>query len=207
MDKLIHELHTAFDFINEAHYNNELIPPIITVQANPNKKKIIYGWCSCLPRWIRKINEIDQHFYEINITSNRLDSPYEEVIETLIHEVVHLANNQHNIEDCNSHSQKHNEHFKTEAERIGLIVEKAGRTGYSQTSLSDNLLAEIQEMGLDEEAFNIKRIEEFKDAKLKPRKPTFKYKCPKCSKELKSIEEKLIVKCMDCDCEYIKISK
>ncbi len=206
MDKIIHELHKAFDYFNETKFNNELISPVITIQQNKNKKKMILGWCSRIPRYIRKINNKEQNFYEINITCDFLNRPYEEILETLIHETVHLANSQKGLEDCSSRGN-HNEIFKNEAERVGLLVEKAPRIGWSITKLSDSLLKEIQEMDIDRSAFDIYMIEEHKEKK--PRQPTvrYKYRCKNCHREVVSKEDGLVIICKHCEEEFVQLNK
>lgn len=210
MYKLIRELHKVFDYINKTKYNNQLIEPVITVQKNENKKKIIWGHCTCLPIWVKKVNDKEQNFYEINITHQSLSRPYEETIGTLIHEIAHMANlSLKNIKDTNPRSQKHSEAFKTEAEKLGLIVENAGRTGWSQTSVSESLLDEIHnKMDLDVSAFAIYLMDEYKETKApKPRRVVHKYKCKCCGKEIKSVEEELHCICSECEEEYEKVSK
>lgn len=39
------------------------------------------------------------------------------------------------------------------------------------------------------------------------RKPTYKYECPKCKKQVTSKEEDLHISCVDCELEYEKVEK
>ena len=207
MDKLIKELHKVFNYFNETKYNNELIEPTITIQKNPNKKKSILGWCSKMERWTRKENDKERTFYEINICADMLKRHYEEIIETLLHEICHLYHGQHKIDDVSSRGN-HNENFKKEAERIGLLVEKAPRIGWSVTSLSESLLNEIHNMDIDKSAFEIYMIEDIKETKpRKPRQSKHKYKCPSCGKEIESKEEGLVIQCVNCECKFEEIIK
>jgi len=207
MDKIIRELHKAFNHFNETKFNNELIEPIITIQSRPKTKKgNILGWCSCYPWWLEKHEDKEVYKYEINLTIENINRPYEQLIHTLLHECCHLSNSLKGINDCSSRGN-HNENFKKEAERIGLIVEKAPRIGWSVTSLSESLLKEVQELDIDKSVFCLSKV--VKPKEDKPRKPIlrYKYKCPSCGKELIGKDENISIECIDCRVEFVQVSK
>lgn len=161
------------------------------------------GWCSSLPIFIKKENDKERNYYDITITQDSLSRPYEETIGTLVHEIAHMYLSTQGIEHCTKR-QKHLEAFKVESERLGLIVEDAGKTGQSQTTVSETLLDEIHnKMGLDVSAFDIHLIDDYKEKKpSKPRKPVHKYKC-NCGKEIKATDDNLICTCGDCESEFV----
>lgn len=207
MDKIIRELHKAFDHFNETKFNDELIEPIITIQSQPKGKKgSILGWASVFPWWKETHDSKEIYKYEINMTVEYLNRTYEELICTFLHEMVHISNSQKSINDCSSKGN-HNENFKKEAERIGLIVEKAPRIGWSVTTLSEGLLKEVQELDIDKSVFCLSKV--VKPKEDKPRKPIvkFKYKCPSCGKELTGKDENISIECIDCRVEFIQVSK
>lgn len=104
---VIDKLENLFSKFNEKFYNGELQTPIITV--SPDTTKGAYGWCTAWKAWSNKQPEQkktvdlaamskedlenlkkDEGFYEINICAEHLARPFEQVAETLLHEMVHL---------------------------------------------------------------------------------------------------------------------
>lgn len=207
MDKIIFQLHKAFDFINHKHYDNKLISPIITVQQDIKHKEYL-GWCSGVPMWTFKSDIIENKHFEINITPQLLgETDYKEIIEIMYHETVHLSNSQKGIDDCSSRGN-HKEPFKIEAERLGLIVDNVPRQGWCQTSLSEKLIQEIDEMELDISVFNLKPIIFKEKEKIsKPRDPVFKYVCSHCGTEIKSKRDELQIMCEHCKTRFTRIDK
>ena len=60
------------------------------------------------------------------------------VLETLVHEMAHLANHVAGIKYCHSATQYHNKKFKVKAEEFGLTVVKT-RKGWAETDLTSEL--------------------------------------------------------------------
>lgn len=104
---VIEKLENLFSKFNEKFYNNELQTPIITV--SPDTTKGAYGWCTAWKAWSnteqKKVVDFaeiskkelealkkEDGFYEINICAEHLARPFEQVAETLLHEMVHLYN-------------------------------------------------------------------------------------------------------------------
>jgi hypothetical protein len=205
MQNLITNLYSAYNQLNEKLFSNELPEVIITIQSSPKtKNKIIYGWASKMPCWSYKGDKGEEIFkYELNIVAEQLCRPYSEVIATLIHEMCHIYNSQRGIEDCSSRGN-HKTEFKEVAERVGLLVEKRHRTGWSQTMLSDNLLETVNNLNVDKSSFRLYKTDIEKPKKSRTTTPTYKYICPKCGKEIKSKESNLAVLCQDCDVQYEK---
>lgn len=111
---VIEKLENLFSKFNEKFYNNELQTPIITV--SPDTTKGAYGWCTAWKAWTigeqKKVADLstltkedleamkkDDGFYEINICAEHLARPFEQVAETLLHEMVHLYNLQIGVQD------------------------------------------------------------------------------------------------------------
>lgn len=113
---VIEKLENLFSKFNEKFYNGELQTPIITV--SPDTTKGAYGWCTAWKAWSNKQPEQkktvdlatmskedlenlkkDEGFYEINICAEHLARPFEQVAETLLHEMVHLYNLQIGVQD------------------------------------------------------------------------------------------------------------
>jgi len=123
--------------------------PIITIQTKGRQKQAL-GW-----HWTDKWEIGKKSISEINICAEDLNK---NPIETLIHEMAHHANSCDKIEDCNN-SGYHNKAFKTKAESYGLNVEKLGRHGWANTSLSDKLKGILNTLKIDYKVFELYRKE------------------------------------------------
>lgn len=132
-------LEKIFRALNEDSFGGGVEEPIITIQSTPGA----YGHCSVHKTWKRK----DSERHELNISANYLQRPIEEVVATMIHEMVHLWNIQHGIQDCSRGNTYHNRKFKEEAEKHMLRIEKHDKYGWTITLVTDELLEYILEKG------------------------------------------------------------
>ena len=124
-DKLVE----AFEFFN-AELDTQLDNPVFTLIPNRGRQSY-YGWY-----WQGRWKDGKKTLPEINITADTLKRSVEEICETIIHEMVHYANNVANVVDCNG-NQYHNKHFKHKAEMFGLKVDKVKNKGYARTALDE----------------------------------------------------------------------
>jgi hypothetical protein len=124
-DKLVE----AFEFFN-AELDAQLDNPVFTLIPNRGRQSY-YGWY-----WQGRWKDGRKTLPEINITADTLKRSVEEICETIIHEMVHYANNVAGVVDCNA-NQYHNKHFKCKAESFGLKVERVKNKGYARTSLDE----------------------------------------------------------------------
>lgn len=128
---VIEKLENLFSKFNEKFYNGELQTPVITV--SPDTTKGAYGWCTAWKAWSvgeqKKVTDLatltkealeamkkDDGFYEINICAEHLARPFEQVAETLLHEMVHLYNLQIGVQDTSRGGTYHNKKYKEAAE-------------------------------------------------------------------------------------------
>lgn len=125
-------LNKLFDMLNEDFFSGELERPVITIQSTPRA----YGHFTLYDAWSVK----GEGTKEINIGAGTLDRPIEEIISTLVHEMVHYLNCLRNIQDCSRGGTYHNRFFKEAAEAHGLHVAKSEKYGWSITSPSDLLI-------------------------------------------------------------------
>ncbi|MGN0488206.1 MAG: SprT-like family protein [Ruminococcus sp.] len=133
MSRLTGELEKAFRLINEELFDNELPTPIITVIPTPRA----YAHYVPYDIWSAK----DGAKREINIASGTLDRPIENIIASLVHEMVHMYNDVIlNVSDTSNKGVYHNKQFKKEAEAHGLIVTRSEKYGYSHTEPSDTII-------------------------------------------------------------------
>jgi len=120
--KTILELEKIFNLLNKEFFDDKLIKPFILVQSK--KKKNTLGTCSVNPIWEKKDKKDDKR-YEITLSAEYLNRPVEEILATLLHEMVHLYCSLNNIKDTSNNYVYHNKRFKEEAECRGLIITKA----------------------------------------------------------------------------------
>ena len=152
-DKLVE----AFEFFN-AELDTQLDNPVFTLIPNRGRQSY-YGWY-----WQGRWKDGKKTLPEINITADTLKRSVEEICETLIHEMVHYANNVADVVDCNN-NQYHNKHFKKKAEEFGLKVEKVKNKGYARTSLDEkaaNLVKKYKNKYCkgDKNPFHVYRVSE-----------------------------------------------
>lgn len=91
-----------FDLSNEHFYKNELTRPAITV--SPDGGRGAYGWCSINEIW----NASGEKYREINLCAEYLGRPIFELAATLLHEMAHLCNLVHDIQDVSNNGYYHN---------------------------------------------------------------------------------------------------
>jgi hypothetical protein len=204
MYKQIEVLYSIFIKLNKQKFENKLPIPIITIQSHKVQKQIkgsaIMGWCSVHPIWQQENNTQ----YEINLTAEFVNRNIYEIVETLLHEMVHLYNASRGVADC-SKKQFHNENFKDVAESVGLIVNKVKQHGYSDTRLSEELIKEVNSWDdINKGIFNIARIDAQQEKTGSERKKKIKMMCPVCKRTVFTEYEDLEINCMECGCEFKK---
>ena len=104
---VIGELESLFSKFNEKFYNNELQTPRYHGKPGHNKRCLwvvyrlegVEHWrtekvadLAALTKEALEAMKKDDGFYEINICAEHLARPFEQVAETLLHEMVHLYN-------------------------------------------------------------------------------------------------------------------
>lgn len=197
LEKIYRQLNTDF-------FGGELEDCVITVQSTPRA----YGHVTCSKVWKRK----DNNSYELNIGAGTLARPIENVVATMLHEMVHVYNLMNDIQDCSRGNTYHNKRFKEKAESVGLIIEYDSRIGWSITSPSDDLILYICEQGWSDILMNRQEGLSYltggsnggsssgaSPRPTSPRKPssTRKYICPKCGMSVRATRDVRIM-CIDC---------
>lgn len=167
-------LYKAFDLFNEHYFDNELPPCMITLQKKrPNNN----GSFMAEPTWFN--TQFDDETYEININPINMNRDPEEILETLLHEIVHYYCTLNNIKDVKSGGE-HTIEYKNVCESHGLNCELDEDKGYNQTSLNDESIELVKDL-----------IEEYKDdfvymyvPKKEVKKSQFKFICPQCGAKI-----------------------
>lgn len=194
-------LNKVYDLLNEDFFEGALSRPTITIQSSPKA----YGHFSLREdTWISK-NGVS---HEINIGAGTLARPIEEVVATLLHEMVHYHNYQNGVQDCSRGNTYHNRRFRDAAEERGLIVQHHERYGWSVTSPGDRILEFVLENDLSDILINRNEFTGFQitgigthsgtHTPLPPQKSsTRKYVCPCCGNSVRAT--KIVnIACMDC---------
>lgn len=194
-------LNKIFDMLNATFFEGALARPTITIQSTPRA----YGHFSLREdTWVSKLGGT----HEINVGAGTLARPIEEVVATLLHEMVHYHNFVCGVQDCSRGNTYHNRKFKEAAEAHGLVVERSERYGWSRTSPSEALLDFVLDNGLTDILLNRNEGSGFQMTGTGAHSgsafgttktsSTRKYICPCCGMSIRATKEVRIA-CMDCD--------
>lgn len=194
--------------LNADKFGGQLEEPIITIVNTPRA----YGHVTCFKVWNVAKKDGRESRYELNISSETMMRPIENVVATMLHEMVHIYHLMNGIKDTSRGTTYHNRKFKEKAESVGLIIEHHERGGWTITSPSDELMEYIISKDWTEICMNRGGIWSFggtggadpdrsngEDGK-KVKKPssTRKYICPECGMSVRATRE-VRIKCVDCD--------
>ncbi len=126
-------LEKMFRILNDHYFAGEIEEPIITIQSTPRA----YGHVTVAKSWHRTDGE---QRHELNLGAGTLDRPIENVVATLLHEMVHLYNLQNGVKDCSRGNTYHNKKFRDAATARDLIISHDPRIGWSITEPSEALI-------------------------------------------------------------------
>ena len=188
----LNELYKIFHQLEKSLFEKPLEEPVILIQST--KRKVL-GTCSVNKIWEKKSDE-KQNRYEITIVAESLHRPVEEIVETLLHEMIHLYCSLNDINDTSNNFVYHNKKYKEEAENHGLEVTHQKTIGWAVTKLKPETLKLISTFDINEKAFDYYRKPTINSDKKKT--PYFKYLCSDCGIKL-SHYKKLHLKCGVCD--------
>lgn len=195
----INELYRVFNLLNEKLFNKKLETPVILVQSS---RRNTLGTCSVNRIWANKKSKKAKKNYEITISAENLDRPINEIVATLLHEMIHLYCSLNNIKDTSNNHVYHNKRFKTEAESHGLLISYAQTIGWSVTTLKEETKELIKTFKINEKLFeyyrNVPQLSRVAKAKTKRNK----YKCP-CNITITSSKELNII-CGICKDPFVK---
>ena len=184
ISEIVKQTEDMFDLFNGHFYNGELTRPAITV--SPDGGRGAYGWCSINEIW----NAEGELYREINLCAEYLDRPIFELAATLLHEMAHLYDLEHEIQDVSNNGYYHNMKFKTTAEAHGLIIEKHQKYGWTVTKLAPEAEAWIKASRLQMEGGS-------KGGSKKSINRSIKYVCPCCGTIIRATREVNVI-CGDC---------
>ena len=210
---IIDALEISFDWLNNRFYEGALPRPVITMSEGKDRYR---GWFWAGTKdnpdggkiWHTK--DGSQSTNELNVCSDSLDRTFEEIVDTLAHEMVHCYNDMIHVQDYARSGSRHNKKFKEAAEAHGMVWnppvegDEASQTdykkvGYSRVSLKDEVKEEVYEaLKPLREALVIYRDKTCAGKKVASKKSrVWKYMCPCCGNSVRATKE-LAVMCMDC---------
>lgn len=195
-------LEKIFRTLNANYFDGLIEEPIITIQSTPRA----YGHVTVGKAWHRTDGE-ERH--ELNLGAGTLDRPIENVVATVLHEMVHLFCLKNDIKDTSRGGTYHNKRFKGEAEKRDLHIEYDSRIGWSVTHPTEKLIDFIIEQGWAD--IRMGRTEGFMfrgpgggnksggetDGGEPKKSSTRKYVCPKCGQSVRATKVVNII-CGDC---------
>ena len=204
MSRAVSQLEHMYNALNADKFDGALPMPIITVQSKPGT----WGHCSRARVWQRK----DEQTYEMNIAAETLSAPIEEIIDTLLHEMVHLYCRENDIKEVSRSGKYHNGKFKDLAESVGLVCVREGIYGWNTVGTgNDKLIEYALEKGWSEIMLNRQTVNGFRigipgsgaahggSATPGGKAPssTRKLQCPCCGNSVRATKAVRIM-CMDC---------
>lgn len=190
--KSILDFETAYSRLNKKFFKGVL--PWVTITIMPDLTKGAYGWMTTKKVWK---NQDGIESYELNICAEFMDRPLEELVGTLLHEMVHIYDAERGIKDCSRGGYFHNKNFKETAENHGLVCNETSdkRVGYGYTTLSEPAKKWVLENLKD--IYRITR-EPWKVKKIRTTKThSIKYVCPACGMSVRATKEVNVI-CADC---------
>jgi len=190
------ELERLFKAINKKKFNGSLPWCAIIVQSTSNKNA--HGWFFA-NSWVRKGDRKPVH--ELSMCAESLNRPIEDILNTLIHEMVHLYCHVNDIGDCKNNY--HNVKFKVQCNLVDLECTQIPRYGWASTKLTPKLKKELMALRPKKTAFTVFRKSEMgrqkRGSKLK------KWQCPQCKTNIRVgyLPENFPgVDCRECGREY-----
>lgn len=200
LQPVIKELHKAYDKANTVLFNGELPEIVITMQSRGNRKGVL-GWFVTSPIW-ENGEGID--LYEINIVPEAMHRDYIEILQTLIHEMIHVYCAVKGIKETSRGGSYHNKRFKEQAELHGMEYtheQPDSKIGYSAVTLTKETVNMIKFWNINKEAFSIARKEFGGAGKEKKKSNIIKWCCPKCGDIIRSSKADIKAMCVNDDNE------
>lgn len=185
-----------YEKLNKKYFGSTLPSCTITIQKDEKS----FGSFSREKCWHNADNDLH---YEINISASYLGRDKYSICSTLLHEMIHLFSIQNNLRDTSRQGRYHNKLFKKLCLERGLFVDLIDGSGWAGTTATDNLKEFINSTKI--EFYDVYYLQIDKPVKrVNQSKKFFKYICPKCLTEIKSVKNDLNVVCSDCNKQFEK---
>lgn len=180
---------------------SSLSKSIVTVTPTPGA----YGHYTPSKVWV----DGEHSYHEINLGAADIDRPLENVIATMVHEMVHQYCDENGIKDTSRSGTYHNKRFRAEAVKRGLMIDRDPKYGWTITEPGESLRLLVAAGVFDAVEADLHRLGSGSRVKGgtpqgsanggKPRS-WHRYSCPECGSWVRS-KSPVRVMCMDCDCE------
>lgn len=194
MSELSLTLMNTYNKLNADIFNNELPKVIITFEAG--QKKGAFGWIYTKKTWVQGKEEK----YNINISSDFLNRPAVDIVETLLHEMCHLYAQINNIKDTSRSGIYHNKKFADIANSHMLKAVETEHIGY-RTEATPELSTWVNDNCPFTEIRLRKKLDVVKDKESgKSKQSMRKYVCPSCGLIIRATKD-CRVQCIECQKE------
>lgn len=190
-------LQQAFDYYNQQLFSNKLNPCIITLQHN----KKYYGYC-----WAEKFEhrttetKIDEIALNPDLMRGRSDI---EILSTLVHEMVHLWQNQYGDAGRRGY---HNKEWGNKMKDIGLYPSSTGQIGGKETGekvshyiLKNEPFIKVTEKFI-ESGYKLNWQSHLEASKTAKKATRAKFVCPQCDQQAMAKPTAKLA-CGDCSSE------
>jgi hypothetical protein len=203
LDSTIAELNRIFSYFNHVYYGDSLPVVQITIQKN-STRSLAYGWFTVGKVW----SDMDGNKrHEINVTPEFLDRSINEIVGTMLHEMVHLYCSVNNIQDTSRGCTYHNKKFKEIGESHGIALQCDAKYGWTITQINVETISHIEKIGVHKDVFKYKRVIDINtpngNAKGKVKSNSIKMVCPCCGNIARITKDFKLV-CGDCNVEMIR---
>lgn len=195
-------LETAFDVFNSIYFNNNLPKTVITIQSSVKS----FGYITVNEVWA----DGKSRYHEINISAEHLNRNIENVLATLLHEMVHLHCMINSIQDTSNGGRYHNKRFKEEAEKRDLVIQYVKYIGYSKTEPGERFVNILRENGLYKNINHCRTTRSLFASGSpgvsggKKKSSTRKYICNSCGISVRATKDINII-CGDCMDTMVKV--
>ena len=125
-------LNKIYNRLNETYFENALSKPVITIQSTPRA----YGRVTVGKVW----DSGEETRHELNIGAGTLNRPIEEIVATMLHEMVHIYCLQNGIKDTSRSGVYHNKKFRDEAVKRDLDIQHHDVYGWTVTEPTERLV-------------------------------------------------------------------
>lgn len=181
--------------LNGTFFEGEIVAPDITVDT--------YTTDAILTRTPVETTDVGEK-YGLKLNRDLLRRPIDEVVEVLLHQLIHLWCRQNNISDSSRNGNYHNKNFATIATEKGLVVVPEKSRGWVIIGITDELLDFVASQGWPEHILPpLEPSVEAEEPKKKSR--SHKLECACCGAVAHASKE-IHILCLDCGVEMAEVS-
>lgn len=189
------ELERAHVFFNRTLFDGRLTGRVVVTIQTAGKRRV-HGWYQA-GAW----KNGKERVAELNLSAEDLHRPVEDLLETVIHEMVHQADVEAGIEDTCDQGRYHNAAFKRSAEKAGLVCAQSAGHGWAETELGPRAREAILRFKPKKEAFRVARL--LTGGRRKTPTKLVKWVCD-CGFGVRVAKAEFNAECLDCGEQFRK---